>query len=120
PLMILLIILLLPVLLTVNVTDFTTMLLVDLPLCMAPISSLAAFYMLAETAQGRSRWAALRTLPALIGLGAGLAPHLTRAVGRGLVVRAGECVRTPTRGNDRWRYASALQLPWREMLLGVI
>ncbi len=121
PLMILLIVLLLPVLLTINVTDnWTTMVIVDLPLCMAPISSLAAFYMLADTAQGRSRWHALKTLPALIGLGAGLAPHLTRAVGRGLVVRAGEFVRTPKRGNDRWRYASALELPWMEMLLGLL
>jgi cellulose synthase/poly-beta-1,6-N-acetylglucosamine synthase-like glycosyltransferase len=120
PLMIALIVLLLPVLLSINVTDWQSMMLVDLPLCMAPISSLAAFYMLAETAQGRSRWKALKLLPALIGLGAGLAPHLSRAVGNGLVLRAGEFVRTPKRGNDRWRYRSALQLPWLEMALGVL
>lgn len=120
PLMILLIVLLLPVLLSINVTSWQTMLLFDLPLCAAPISSLAAFYMLAETAQGRSRWDALKILPALIGLGAGLAPHLSKAVGNGLVMRAGEFVRTPKRGNDRWRYASALQLPWMEMILGLV
>lgn len=120
PLMLVLIVLLLPVLLSVNVTNWTSALLFDLPLCMAPISSLAAFYMLAETAQGRSRWDALKTLPALIGLGAGLAPHLTRAVANGLTTRAGEFVRTPKRGNDRWRYQSVLELPWLEMVLGVI
>ena len=120
PLMLVLIVLLLPVLLSVNVTTLEGALLFDLPLCMAPISSLAAFYMLAESAQGRSRWQALKTLPALIGLGAGLAPHLTKAVFSGLTKRAGEFVRTPKRGNDRWRYQSVLQLPWLEMALAVV
>ena len=115
PLMIILCLLLLPVLLLVNVNGWQTALLFDLPLCLAPISSLAAFYMMAESAQGRSRWGALKLLPALIGLGAGLAPHLTRAVWSGLRHRAGEFVRTPKRGSDRWRYLAAVELPWLEM-----
>jgi hypothetical protein len=110
--------LLLPVLLSVNATDVGTMLLFDVPLCMAPVSSLAAFYMLAETAQGRPRSAALKLLPALIALGAGLSPHLARAVNEGLAQSAGEFVRTPKRGLNRWRYAAASELPLFELLIG--
>jgi len=122
PLMVALSVLLLPVLLTVNVTNWQTALIFDLPLCMAPISSLAAFYMLAETAQGRSRWGALKLLPALIGLGAGLSPRLTMAVSEGLRTTAGEFVRTPKHGTDRWRYRMRMNLPITEMaftLLGI-
>lgn len=120
PLMICLSLLLVPVLLTVNVTSWQQALLFDLPLCMAPISSLAAFYMLAETTQGRSRLGALLLLPALIALGAGLAPHLTAAVNDGLKNKAGEFVRTPKRGTDRWRYLSAIKLPLIEMFCGLL
>ncbi|MBN4059257.1 glycosyltransferase [Endomicrobium sp. AH-315-J14] len=115
PLMVLLSLLLLPVLLTVSAKDIGTMMLIDLPLCMAPMSSLAAFYMLAESAQGRSRMSAIRLLPALIALGAGLAPHLTKAVNQGLRFGGGEFVRTPKRGTDRWRYGAALDLPLIEL-----
>jgi hypothetical protein len=108
-------VLLLPVLMTVSATDVQTMLLFDLPLCMAPMSSLLAFYMLAETAQGRSRWGALKLMPGLIALGAGLAPHLTRAVIDGWRHKAGEFVRTPKHGTDRWRYRAAFDLPWIEI-----
>jgi hypothetical protein len=87
---------------------------------MAPVSSLAAFYMLAESAQGRSRWGALLMLPALIALGAGLAPHLTAAVNDGLKNKAGEFVRTPKHGTDRWRYLSAIKLPVMEILCGLL
>ncbi len=116
PLMIVLSLLLLPVLVSVEVPNIQTALLFDLPLCMAPISSLAAFYMLADTAQGRSRWSALKLLPVLVALGAGLAPHLTKAVYDGLRNRAGEFVRTPKRGSNRWRYHATLDLPWPELL----
>jgi cellulose synthase/poly-beta-1,6-N-acetylglucosamine synthase-like glycosyltransferase len=115
PLMITLNLLLLPVLLTVKAADVQTMLLFDIPLCMAPVSSLAAFYMLAQTAQGRTRFGALKLLPALIALGAGLSPHLTKAVNDGLRTSAGEFVRTPKRGTNRWRYAANLELPYLEM-----
>jgi len=121
PLMIVLCMLLLPVLLTVDVThDLKTALLFDAPLCMAPISSLAAFYMLAESAQGRSRWGALKLLPALVALGAGIAPHLTKAVHEGLRTSAGEFVRTPKRGSDRWRYRAKLELPLAEMFFSLL
>ena len=121
PLMVMLGLLLLPVLLSVNVvTDLRMALLFDLPLCMAPISSLAAFYMLAETAQGRSRWGALKLLPWLIALGAGLAPHLTSGVRDGLFLEGGEFVRTPKRGTDRWRYVMRGEVPIIEMLMACV
>jgi glycosyltransferase involved in cell wall biosynthesis len=120
PLMLLLMVLLLPVLTTVNVTTWQDSLLFDVPLCMAPITSLAAFYMLADTAQGRSRWSALRLLPALIGLGAGLAPRLARAVLEGLTRRSGEFIRTPKQGTNRWRYKAALQIPYIEITCGLL
>jgi cellulose synthase/poly-beta-1,6-N-acetylglucosamine synthase-like glycosyltransferase len=115
PLTVVLNLLLVPVLLSVNVTDLRTALLFDVPLCMAPVSSLLAFYMLAETAQGRPRWGALRLLPALIALGVGLAPHLSSAVADGLRRDAGEFVRTPKHGSNRWRYWASSGLPLFEM-----
>jgi cellulose synthase/poly-beta-1,6-N-acetylglucosamine synthase-like glycosyltransferase len=120
PLMLALCVLLLPVLSSIHVNNWQTALMFDLPLCMAPISSLAAFYMLAETSQGRSRWQALRVLPALISLGAGLAPHLTAAVFDGLRNSSGEFVRTPKRGTDRWRYRAQMDLPLVEILFTLI
>ena len=120
PLMLALCLLLLPVLSMVNATSWQTALIFDLPLCMAPISSLAAFYMMAETSQGRSRWQALKTLPILIGLGAGLAPHLAAAVADGLKNRAGEFVRTPKRGSDRWRYRAAMDVPFVEIFFALV
>ena len=120
PLMVCLSLLLLPVLLSVNVKSFGHAMLFDIPLCLAPISSLAAFYMLADTAQGRSRWGALKILPALIALGAGLAPHLSAAVNEGLKHRAGEFVRTPKYGINRWRYRAAAQVPIFEVLGAIL
>jgi cellulose synthase/poly-beta-1,6-N-acetylglucosamine synthase-like glycosyltransferase len=120
PMMVALTVLLLPVLLSVNIPDWRMALLFDLPLCMAPISSLAAFYMLAETAQGRSRWEAVRLLPALIALGAGLAPHLTAAVHEGLRSSGGAFVRTPKRGNNRNRYRTRLDLPLVELFFAAL
>jgi cellulose synthase/poly-beta-1,6-N-acetylglucosamine synthase-like glycosyltransferase len=120
PLMVCLTILLLPVLLSVEVKSFEQALLFDLPLCMAPISSLAAFYMLADSAQGRSRWSALKLLPALIALGAGIAPHLASAVNEGLKHQAGEFVRTPKYGTNRWRYRAVTNLPVVEPLCAVL
>ncbi|HEX3769717.1 MAG TPA: glycosyltransferase, partial [Polyangiaceae bacterium] len=77
PLMVLLSVLLLPALVLMPATNPRTMLMIDLPLVVGTTGSLAGFYTMAELAQGRSVWGALRRLPALLALGAGLAPHLT-------------------------------------------
>ena len=87
------------------------MLLIDLPLCIGTTGSLAAFYAMAEVAQGRRRMDALRQLPALLALGAGLAPHLTKAVFEGLRSMAGEFVRTPKKGIKAERYRATADLP---------
>lgn len=120
PLMVALAVLLLPMLLLLPATDVKTRLLIDLPLCLAPITSLASFYMLAEKAQGRSRWSALRLLPALISLGAGLSTHLTKAVLQGMRQRGGEFVRTPKRGNRQGRYMAVAKLPLAELGMGLV
>ena len=98
PLMVFLSVLLLPALIMMPATNPMTMLMIDLPLCLGTTGSLAAFYAMAEIAQGRRRVDALKQLPALLALGAGLAPHLTKAVWEGLNSMAGEFVRTPKKG----------------------
>ncbi len=50
-------------------------------------------------------------LPALLALGAGLAPHLTKAVWEGLRSMSGEFVRTPKKGMLQGRYRAAADLP---------
>jgi glycosyltransferase involved in cell wall biosynthesis len=120
PLMVLLSVLLLPALILMPATDTRMMILVDLPLCIGTTGSLGAFYMLAEAAQGRPRLAALKRLPTLIALGAGLAPHLTRAVVEGLESMAGEFVRTPKKGVRQGRYRARTTLPKVEMGLTLL
>jgi cellulose synthase/poly-beta-1,6-N-acetylglucosamine synthase-like glycosyltransferase len=127
PLMVILSVLLLPALLMMPATDTRTMLLIDLPLCIGTTGSLGAFYMLAEAAQGRRRLGALLHLPALIAMGVGLAPHLTRAVMEGLESMAGEFVRTPKRGalssasgGTKSRYRAHASLPMIELGLGAL
>jgi hypothetical protein len=115
PLMVFLSVLLLPALLLMPATNMQTMLLIDFPLCIGTSGSLAAFYSLAEHAQGRRRRDALKQLPALLALGAGLAPHLSRAVFEGLGSMAGEFVRTPKRGIKRERYHARADLPMVEI-----
>ncbi|MEZ4224199.1 MAG: glycosyltransferase [Polyangiaceae bacterium] len=115
PLMMLLSVLLLPALILMPATDVKTMLLIDLPLCVGATGSLVTFYCVAERAQGRSALGALRRIPALIALGAGLAPHLTRAVVDGMRNMSGEFVRTPKKGVTAGRYRQAAQLPWAEI-----
>ncbi len=119
PLLVMLSVLVLPALLLMPATSVRMMVLVDLPLCMATTGSLAAFYMLAESAQGRSRRGALVKLPMLIAIGTGLAPHLSSAVWAGLRSMAGEFVRTPKQGNDKNRYKAAFQLPYVEAILAL-
>jgi glycosyltransferase involved in cell wall biosynthesis len=127
PLMVFLSVLLLPALILMPATNPRTMLLIDLPLCIGTTGSLAAFYAMAEAAQGRSRAGALRQLPALLALGAGLAPHLTKAVFEGLRSMAGEFVRTPkagvlsaTGGDGIQRYRARADLPVVEIALGLV
>jgi GT2 family glycosyltransferase len=116
PLMVVLSVLLLPALILMPATKTSTMLLVDLPLCIGTTGSLAAFYAMAEAAQGRRRLDALRTLPALLALGAGLAPHLTKAVFEGLGSMAGEFVRTPKHGEGHsHRYRARADVPAVEL-----
>ncbi len=120
PLMVVLSVLLLPALILMPATSTGTMLLVDLPLCVGTTGSLLAFYAMAESAQGRSRLAALKTLPALLALGAGLAPHLSKAVFEGLRSMSGEFVRTPKRGEllgNRNRYRARADVPAIEIFL---
>jgi cellulose synthase/poly-beta-1,6-N-acetylglucosamine synthase-like glycosyltransferase len=124
PLMVFLSVLLLPALVLMPATDPKTMLMIDLPLVVGTTGSLVAFYAMAEAAQGRSRIDALKQLPALLALGAGLAPHLTKAVWEGLGSMAGEFVRTPKKGTDTSvmmpRYRAAADLPSVEIALCLI
>jgi hypothetical protein len=120
PLMVFLSVLLLPALILMPATNPRTMLLIDLPLCIGTTGSLAAFYAMAEAAQGRSRWGALKQLPALLALGAGLAPHLSKAVVEGLQSMAGEFVRTPKKGVAQGRYHARADLPLIEIGLCLV
>ncbi|MCH2110255.1 MAG: glycosyltransferase, partial [Polyangiaceae bacterium] len=99
--------------------EFRTMVLIDLPLCFGTTGSIAAFYAPAEVRQGRSAWGAIKRLPLLIGLGAGLAPHLSGAVWSGLRSMAGEFVRTPKKGEGLSRYRMGARIPLAELGLGL-
>jgi hypothetical protein len=121
PLMVVLSVLLLPALIAMPATNPETMLLIDLPLCIGTTGSLAAFYAMAEARQGRRRIQAIVQLPALIALGAGLAPYLTKAVYEGLRSMAGEFVRTPKTGSAKaQRYHARADLPLVESALFLI
>jgi cellulose synthase/poly-beta-1,6-N-acetylglucosamine synthase-like glycosyltransferase len=124
PLMLILSVLLLPALVLMPATDPKTMLLIDLPLVIGTTGSLAAFYTMAERAQGRGRLSAIKQLPVLLALGAGLAPHLTKAVWEGLHSMAGEFVRTPKNGTGIGRkaprYRAAADLPLVEIALALL
>jgi hypothetical protein len=120
PATVLLTLLLLPALVFLPATDFRTLLIVDVPLCVGATGSLAMFYGMAERARGRSAWNAIVRLPALIALGTGLSPHLTGAVFEGLTRMAGEFVRTPKRGEARGRYRQVSKLPFVEALLACV
>jgi cellulose synthase/poly-beta-1,6-N-acetylglucosamine synthase-like glycosyltransferase len=120
PMMVLLTLVLLPALVFLPATNFQTLLLVDLPLCIGATGSLATFYSMAEVAQRRSAWHAIKKLPALIALGAGLAPHLSLAVWDGLHSMSGEFVRTPKRGAMQGRYRQGAKLPLAEMFLALV
>ncbi len=119
PLMMLLAVFLLPMLLVMPVSDPLSLLLVDIPLMVGSTGSLATFYMVAERAQGRTALGALRRLPWLLAIGAGMSPYLTRAVWEGLQAETGEFVRTPKKGQSArsGRYRARTILPVIEMVL---
>ena len=120
PLLVLLSVMLLPALVLLPATNTMTMIIVDMPLCSATTGSLLAFYMLAESAQGRSRLGALKRLPMIIALGTGLAPHLSKAVLEGWRQMAGEFVRTPKHGVKKGRYTMRADLPIFEIALAAL
>ncbi len=120
PAMMALSVLILPAVLLVPVSNAGTLFLIDLPLCTGATGSIAGFFILAERAQGRSAWSAIRRLPSVIAMGAGLSPLVTKAAWEGLRSMSGEFVRTPKRGSGTTRYRQRTKLPWIEMVLGVI
>jgi cellulose synthase/poly-beta-1,6-N-acetylglucosamine synthase-like glycosyltransferase len=122
PLTMLLSVILLPLVLLMPGTNSLLVLLVDVPLFFGTTGSLAAFYAMAERAQGRRARDGLWVVPALIGIGVGLTPLITRALLRGYRSMAGEFVRTPKKGTTtgvRYR-AKAGELPIVESILGVV
>ncbi len=121
PLMVLLAVLLLPMLLVMPVSDPLSLLLVDIPLMVGSTGSLATFYCVAERSQGRGVSSALRRLPWLLAIGAGMSPYLTKAVWEGLTADTGEFVRTPKKGQTKksGRYQARTDLPVIEMVLAL-
>lgn len=119
PLMMLLSVLVLPAVLLIPAGSVGTMLLIDLPLCLGATGSMTLYFALAERQQGRSAWSAIAMVPALIAIGAGLSPLITKAVFQGLRHMAGEFVRTPKRGEGAARYRQRVQLPWAELGLSL-
>ncbi len=119
PLMMLLAVFLLPMLLIMPVSDPLSLLLVDIPLMVGSTGSLATFYIVAERAQGRTALGALRRLPWLLAIGAGMSPYLTKAVWEGLQSETGEFVRTPKKGQSAraGRYHARTILPVVEIAL---
>ena len=121
PLTMALTVLLLPVVAFLPSKTTWTMLLLDLPLFFGTTGSLMAFYALAERAQGRRARDAVLVIPALIAIGVGLAPLITRALFEGERAMAGEFVRTPKKGSSSGRYrVSVADFPFFEPLLCLI
>jgi cellulose synthase/poly-beta-1,6-N-acetylglucosamine synthase-like glycosyltransferase len=124
PLTMILSVLLLPTMAVTRGFDFWTLVLIDLPLFLGTTGSLAAFYAISQSHQGRRPWDGLKDVPALLISGVGLTPLLTRALFDGQRHMAGEFVRTPKKGfgtNGQRRYrASGVPIPWAEAILGAI
>lgn len=121
PLTMALTMLLLPVVAVLPSKNTWTMLLLDLPLFFGTTGSLTAFYALAERAQGRRARDAFFVIPALIAVGVGLAPLVTKALYEGTTSMAGEFVRTPKKGSTAGRYrASVADFPFFEPLLAIM
>jgi hypothetical protein len=84
--------------------------------------SVVAFYVTADIAQGRSALGALIKLPALMALGCGMSPYLSKAVWQGMGGPTGEFVRTPKKGDKsavKQRYHARTQIPWIELALAL-
>jgi hypothetical protein len=117
-------VLLLPVMTVTRGMSFWTLLLLDLPLFLGTTGSLAAFYAISQSHQGRRAIDGLKDVPALLVAGVGLTPLLTRALFEGQRAMAGEFVRTPKKGfaaAGRARYrATGVPLPWMEAILCAI
>lgn len=117
-------VLLVPIQLATRHLSFWSLVLLDLPLFMATTGSLAAFYALSQSHQGRRAWDGIRDLPALLIVGVGLTPLITRALFDGQRRMAGEFVRTPKKGFGKaacgGSHASRQGLPWIEMGLALI
>jgi cellulose synthase/poly-beta-1,6-N-acetylglucosamine synthase-like glycosyltransferase len=122
PLTMLLSVLLLPVVLVTSHFSFWTLLLLDLPLFLGTTGSLAAFYALSQSHQGRRAWDGIKDVPAVLVSGVGLTPLLTRALVEGQRSVAGEFVRTPKKGSmGAKRYAvGSAPFPRAELLLGAV
>ncbi|MFO0618360.1 MAG: cellulose synthase family protein [Polyangiaceae bacterium] len=120
PLLVVLTVSLLPTLVLFPATDSFHLLLIDLPLLGATTGSLGAFYVEAESAQGRSKLAAVAKLPLLIAFGTGLAPYMSKAVFDGLRSMSGEFVRTPKHGANGARYKARTDMPVAEVLLALV
>jgi cellulose synthase/poly-beta-1,6-N-acetylglucosamine synthase-like glycosyltransferase len=123
PLTMILSVLLLPVMTVTRGMNFWTLLLLDLPLFLGTTGSLAAFYAISQSHQGRRAIDGLKDVPALLVAGVGLTPLLTRALYEGQRGRVSEFVRTPKKGDSaagRVRYrASSVPIPWAETILWV-
>jgi cellulose synthase/poly-beta-1,6-N-acetylglucosamine synthase-like glycosyltransferase len=118
PLTMLLSVILLPLVLLLPAKNSLTVFAIDIPLFFGTTGSLAAFYAMAERAQGRRVRDALPVVPALIALGVGLTPLVTKALIRGFRTMAGEFVRTPKKGaTGVVKYRAGLTVPLLESLL---
>jgi cellulose synthase/poly-beta-1,6-N-acetylglucosamine synthase-like glycosyltransferase len=117
-------VLLLPVTVATRQLGLGTLVLLDLPLFLGTTGSLAAFYALSQSQQGRRASDGLRVVPALLMIGVGLTPLLTAAFLDAHRRMAGEFVRTPKRGTasqgrERYRVRSTV-IPWAETVLALI
>ena len=95
PLMILLSLLIFPAMVLRSQDEAWTLLAIDLPLFVGATLSVVAFYLASQMRARGGLRRALRDLPALMGLGVGLAVNNTRAVLSGLRERGGVFHRTP-------------------------
>ncbi|MGB8294427.1 MAG: glycosyltransferase [Polyangia bacterium] len=116
-------VLLVPIQLATRHLSFWSLVLLDLPLFMATTGSLAAFYSLSQSHQGRKAWDGLRDLPALLIVGVGLTPLITLAFVDGQRHMAGQFVRTPKKGfgaSGKSDSGMATPLPWIEVVLCLV
>jgi glycosyltransferase involved in cell wall biosynthesis len=122
PLTMMLSVVLLPLAMLIPGSNTPLVLAIDVPLFLGTTGSLATFYAMAERAQGRRARDAIVLVPAIIAVGVGLAPLITRALVRGLRSMAGEFVRTPKKGSTTGaRYRSTtFVVPAAESLLCAI